>query len=169
MTLENNTSRHNGHGSKASARVKAAAFLVAGVIAMSGCSLLPNGNKDGAPVGSPASSTPAPGAAVAETETPKTAAQELSAKVSDSLQGLTTTSKAPNREQMTAALVAAGADPATVEVSVDITPTGPAVDAIEAAALVDAECVVGQVRDGAVAVTILPVLESGRCFVGNVH
>lgn len=135
-------------------------------MALTGCSLTSFGNQDGTPVPAPNS---AADAAVQATVTPKTAAQEFSAKLSASLGTLARTAKVPNREQMSAALVAAGADPATVEVSIDITPTGLAVDAIEAAALVDAECVVGQVRDGAVAVTILPALESGRCFVGDVH
>ncbi|PXA65323.1 hypothetical protein CVS29_10615 [Arthrobacter psychrochitiniphilus] len=82
---------------------------------------------------------------------------------------MASTTKAPNREQMMAAMLEAGAVKEKVEVSIDITPTGLAVDAIESATLVGKECVIGQVRGGNVAVTTLPVLASGRCFVGDVH
>lgn len=100
---------------------------------------------------------------------PPTAAQELAGKVKTSLTKLATVTKAPNREQMMAAMLEAGAVKEKVELSVDITPTGLAVDAIESATRVAEECVIGQVRDGNVAVTLLPVLASGRCFVGDVH
>lgn len=98
-----------------------------------------------------------------------TAAQELSARIRDSLTKLAAVTKSPNRDQMMSAMLEAGAGKDKVELSIDITPTGLAVDAIEAAAPVGEECVVGQVRDGNVAVSILPVLASGRCFVGDVH
>lgn len=68
---------------------------------------------------------------------------------------------------MRAAYRKAGLPAAAIEVSVDITPTGLPVDAIEAAAPVGRSCVVGQVRDGAVTIVTLPVLASGRCFVGD--
>lgn len=70
---------------------------------------------------------------------------------------------------MMAAMVKTGAVEEKVELSLDITPTGLAVDAIEAATPVAEECVIGQVRDGHVTVTILPVLASGLCFVGSTH
>ena len=54
-----------------------------------------------------------------------------------------------------------------LEVSQSRTPTGLEADAIEAAVLQGGDCVIGQVRDGAVAVTVLPVLASGKCFVGT--
>ncbi|WP_264796657.1 DUF6993 domain-containing protein [Arthrobacter mangrovi] len=73
----------------------------------------------------------------------------------------------PTSEQMAAAFAKAGFKKAAVEVSADITPTGLAVDAIEAAAPVDDSCIVGQVRDGKVAISVLPVLDSGKCFVGG--
>lgn len=70
---------------------------------------------------------------------------------------------------MMTAMVAAGAAKATVEVSLERTPTGLAVDAIEAAARATDKCVIGQVRDGKAVVVILPVLATGLCFVGNQH
>lgn len=93
----------------------------------------------------------------------------MAEKVKASLNKLGSNSSSPNREQMLAAMVEAGAVKDKVEVSIDRTPTGLAVDAIEAAAPVAKECVVGQVRDGKAAVTILPLLASGLCFVGNQH
>ncbi|WP_425861843.1 DUF6993 domain-containing protein [Arthrobacter sp. TWP1-1] len=151
--------------------------LLATSMILGGCSLLPTAQ-------APATSAPAAGpttvapedapSAPAETtdDTPpeaKTAAQELQEKVSASLTSLAAGTKSPNREQMMQAMIEAGAVQENVEISVDITPTGLAVDAIETATLVAKECVVGQVRGGEVAVTILPVLASGRCFVGDVH
>ena len=121
----------------------------------------------------PATSAAAPAKdapeAPAEATKPPSAAQEFSTKLTASLSKLAATTKAPNREQMMAAMLEAGAVKEKTELSIDITPTGLAVDAVEAATLVAEECVIGQVRDGHVAVTILPVLASGRCFVGDVH
>lgn len=73
----------------------------------------------------------------------------------------------PTREQMQQAYAQAGMPAEATEVSVYKTPTGLDVDAIEAAVPVDGQCVVGQVREGAVTVVVLPVLASGRCFVGE--
>lgn len=73
----------------------------------------------------------------------------------------------PDQEQLRAALVAAGIPSATVEVSVSRTPTGLNVDAIEAAARTESDCVIGQIREGGVTVGVLPVLASGKCFVGD--
>ena len=135
--------------------------LVAASLALGGCSLLPAG--PGTPVPSPESTTAVPAEAPALADKPAeqlTAAQELGAKLQTSLTTLASATKTPNREQMMSAML---------ELSIDITPTGLAVDAVEAGALVAEECVVGQVRDGKVAVTLLPVLASGRCFVGDIH
>lgn len=171
------TPRHGLAGFGNSARAIAVSLLLAGSMALGGCSLLPDGNQEDAPA--PATATTE--SAVAEPEAPKTPqapktpeppktpAQEFSAKLNDSLKNLAGTTKTPNREQMIGAMVEAGADSQKIEVSIDITPTGLAVDAIEAATPVENDCVVGQVRGGSVAVMVLPVLASGRCFVGDVH
>ena len=98
-----------------------------------------------------------------------TPAQELSEKLTASLGNLAAGTQSPSRAQMRAAMLEAGAAGDTLEVSIDTTPTGLAVDAIEAASVVDGQCVVGQVRDGQVAVALLPVLATGRCFVGDIH
>lgn len=64
-------------------------------------------------------------------------------------------------------MVRAGAATAAIEVSRSVTPTGLQPDSIEVAARVAKECVVGQIRNGAAAVAILPVLATGKCFVGD--
>jgi len=147
-------------------RLSFAALVMAGAMALGGCSLLPSSGQGEAPASAQAATTPPSAPASAAPETP---AEKLSVKVNESLGSLAAGTKSPSRDQMKAAMVAAGANPETVEVSVDITPTGLAVDAMEAADVVEGQCVVGQVRDGQASVTVLPVLASGRCFVGDVH
>lgn len=61
----------------------------------------------------------------------------------------------------------AGSVPETVEVSIDRTPTGLDVDAIQGAGRIGESCVIGEVREGTVTVTVLPVLATGLCFVGD--
>ncbi|WOH17098.1 hypothetical protein IRJ34_12040 [Paenarthrobacter sp. GOM3] len=80
---------------------------------------------------------------------------------------LVTANAKPEREAIRAALVSAGIPKANVEVSVSRTPTGLDVDAMEAAALTGDNCVMGQIRDSGVVVTVLPVLATGKCFVGD--
>lgn len=161
-------------------RALGASIVLMTAMTMSGCSLLsesatPTETSQGTsvPVASSAPSSgetgdPAkPAAPTVPAE--RSAAEAFSNKAKDSLTKLASTTKAPNREQMLAAMLEAGAVKEKTELSVDITPTGLAVDAIEAATRVADKCVIAQVRDGKVAVTILPVLASGRCFVGDVH
>jgi len=147
-------------------------LVLAASLAASGCSLLPSSNESNAPATTAATSASAPATkakADANPTQPPTAGQALAEKVKASLTALGNTTSSPNREQMMTAMLDAGAIKEKVEVSIDRTPTGLAVDAIEAAAPVAKECVIGQVRDGKVAVAILPLLASGRCFVGDQH
>ncbi|WP_258069690.1 hypothetical protein [Arthrobacter sp. SX1312] len=51
--------------------------------------------------------------------------------------------------------------------SIDSTPTGLDVDAIQGAGLIDGSCVFGEVGEGTVTVAVLPALASGLCFVGD--
>ncbi|MFJ6002434.1 DUF6993 domain-containing protein [Arthrobacter sp. NPDC092385] len=62
---------------------------------------------------------------------------------------------------------AAGLVPDAVEVSIDRTPTGLDVDAIQGAGRTGGTCVFGEVRESTVSVAVLPALASGQCFVGN--
>jgi hypothetical protein len=87
--------------------------------------------------------------------------------VTDALGRLAAGSPKPATAQVTEALTGAGVDPAALQVSQSRTPTGLEADAIEASVLQGSDCVIGQVRDGAVTVTVLPVLASGKCFVGS--
>ncbi|MBT2531581.1 hypothetical protein J7E83_05450 [Arthrobacter sp. ISL-48] len=73
----------------------------------------------------------------------------------------------PATAQLADALTGAGIPAADLEVSESRTPTGLEADAIEAGVVRGKDCVVGQIRDGGVTVSILPVLASGKCFVGS--
>jgi hypothetical protein len=86
--------------------------------------------------------------------------------VTDALSRLAAGTPKPATAQVTAALIGAGVAPAVLEVSASRTPTGLEADAIESAVLQGTDCVLGQIRDGRVTVTVLPVLASGKCFVG---
>ncbi|MDJ0316030.1 DUF6993 domain-containing protein [Arthrobacter antibioticus] len=171
MTLEKMTSRDQSALHSIRARSFGAAVLLVVALALGGCSLLPTGPADSGSVQGSPTTAAAKNSSEAEMEPtePPTAAQELATRIRDSLTELAGVTKSPNRDQMMSAMLEAGAEKDKVELSIDITPTGLAVDAIESAAPVGEECVVGQVRDGNVAVTILPVLASGRCFVGDAH
>jgi hypothetical protein len=87
--------------------------------------------------------------------------------VTSTLTGLAAGSPKPATAQVTEALTAAGIAPAVLQVSQSRTPTGLEADAIEAAVLQGKDCIIGQVREGTVTVTVLPVLASGKCFVGS--
>lgn len=87
--------------------------------------------------------------------------------VTEVLGRLAAGSPKPATAQVSEALTGAGIAAAALEVSQSRTPTGLEADAIEAAVLQGRDCVIGQVRDGAVTVAVLPVLASGKCFVGS--
>ena len=87
--------------------------------------------------------------------------------VTDALAKLAAGTPKPATAQVSDALTGAGIAPAVQQVSQSRTPTGLEADAIEAAVLQGKDCVIGQVREGAVTVTVLPVLASGKCFVGS--
>lgn len=103
------------------------------------------------------------GAAAAEAAASETVRQT----VTETLGRLAAGTPKPSTAQVSEALTGAGIAPGVLEVSQSRTPTGLEADAIEAAVLQGRDCVIGQVRDGAVAVTVLPVLASGKCFVGS--
>ncbi|MFH5877829.1 DUF6993 domain-containing protein [Arthrobacter sp. NA-172] len=83
------------------------------------------------------------------------------------LKALAASNPKPAQDALRSQLVSAGIPDSSLEVSASKTPTGLDVDAIEAAAKLDKDCVMGEIRDGQVSVSVLPVLASGRCFVGN--
>ncbi|WP_427018163.1 DUF6993 domain-containing protein [Pseudarthrobacter sp. P1] len=162
-----------------SMRAAIAAVAVAAVVGLGGCSLLPGqggGPKPGAAAQDSSTTLPALGtAAAADSTTPVTPADQdtptgkLAGTVREELSNLASASPKPTREQMKQAMLAAGVVPENLEISIGQTPTGLAVDAIEAAGRLDNDCVVGQVRDGQPTVVVMAVLASGRCFVGDQH
>lgn len=87
--------------------------------------------------------------------------------VKAALSALAADTPAPSRDAVREAYASAGFAPAEVEVSQDVTPTGLAVDSIVAGAPADGQCVLGEVRSGAVTVTVVPALGSGRCLIGS--
>lgn len=93
---------------------------------------------------------------------------QTAASVQGALDALAGQTTKPSTEQVVAALAAEGFAGSGVEVTASSTPTGLEADAIQAAVLQGNECVIGHVREGTVTVTVLPVLASGRCFVGSV-
>ena len=170
--MEKMASRRQPAQRRPSVRAVGVSILLAASMAMSGCSLLSSESPVPDPAPAATNETPVKvdeKAPVEKPAEPVSAAEEMSGKMTASLKKLASSTKSPNREQMMAAMLEAGAVKEKVELSIDITPTGLAVDAVESATLVGKECVIGQVRDGSVAVTVLPVLASGLCFVGDTH
>lgn len=129
----------------------------------------PAGTSPAAPESPATAPTPAEATAPANipatAEDPATAA--LKQTVTDVLGRLAAGTPRPATAQVIDALTGAGIVAATLEVSESRTPTGLEADAIEAAVLQGGNCIIGQVRDGGVSVTVLPVLASGKCFVGS--
>lgn len=174
-------------------RVRAGCVVAAAslsvVVSLAACTVgaQPGGDKPGVPAATttqaaspetPSSSPPeaaSPGGAAAGSsaaaggrapaEDPATAV--LRQTVTDVLSRLAAGTPKPATAQVTEALTGAGIAPAALEVSESSTPTGLEADAVEAAVLQGSDCVVGQIRDGGVAVTVLPVLATGKCFVGS--
>lgn len=91
----------------------------------------------------------------------------LKQTMESALKTLAAASPKPTQEALRSQLVSAGIPASTLEVSASKTPTGLDADAIEAAAKLDKDCVMGEIRDGQVSVSVLPVLASGKCFVGD--
>ncbi len=72
----------------------------------------------------------------------------------------------PQTAGIRTSLVNAGIPADAVEVTAARTPTGLAADAVEAAVRDGSNCIVAQIRNGSVVVTMLPGLASGGCLVG---
>jgi hypothetical protein len=127
-----------------------------------------------------AAPVPAPGAATAETPTSSTrtggtasgeptngpAVATALATLEEALRSAFDGGQPSTEQEVRGALVAAGFAPADVQVTAGRTPTGLAADAVEVGVHQGGECLVAQIRAGAVSVTVLPVLADGRCLVG---
>lgn len=131
------------------------------------------GNEESAVQTAPAGDSGAGGQALADTSATPSANPEAVATeavkqtVTTVLTQLAAASPRPATAEVTDALTGAGIAPAVLQVSQSRTPTGLEADAIEAAVLQGNDCVIGQVREGTVMVTVLPVLANGKCFVGS--
>ncbi|MGR0160100.1 DUF6993 domain-containing protein [Paenarthrobacter nitroguajacolicus] len=152
----------NGRAADASkVRVAGFSLLIAVALTMTACTPGP------ASSAVQPTATPPPSASPEPTSTVDPAVAATTSVVESTLKTLVAGNSKPDRETLRAALVSAGIPTANVEVSVSRTPTGLDVDAMEAAALTGESCVMGQIRDGGVVVTVLPVLATGKCFVGD--
>lgn len=142
--------------------MKAAAFVPVLLICMGGvasCSTARNA-LDSGPVLAAKTGGQALGVLSAET-------QKLKDSVSETMTTIAEADPRPAQEALRSGLILAGIDKANLEVSPSKTPTGLDVDSIEAAARHGSDCIMGQIRDGTVYVTVLPVLANGRCFLGE--
>ncbi|UWX96022.1 hypothetical protein N2K95_10020 [Arthrobacter zhaoxinii] len=150
------------------AAVLGAAFLALAV-GLSGCGS--PGEDNTAPLPRESAAPESVPADTAASPTPAPAPDDAPAAVTAALQSelgkLADADPTPDRSAVAGAFTAAGFPADSVEVSADRTPTGLEVDSIQAAAVQDGECIFGEVRNGSVSVTVLPVLSDGGCFVGN--
>ncbi|MET3370053.1 UNVERIFIED_CONTAM: ABC-type transport system substrate-binding protein [Jeotgalibacillus campisalis] len=160
--MSRRTAQTYGRAADASTFRRAGVSLViAAALTVSACTPTP------APSAVQPAATPSSSASPQATSTVDPAVAATTSAVESALKTLVAGNPKPDRETLRAALVSAGIPNANVEVSVSRTPTGLDVDAMEAAALTGDSCVMGQIRDGGVVVTVLPVLATGKCFVGD--
>lgn len=149
------------------------------LLSVSGCSAAPGpaslnsaSSGPGPTAADSPSSAPAGAAAAAPgapTGVPPSGAPEPDArrKVQAALEPVAASNPKPSREQIRAALATAGYGAEAAEVSASRTPTGLAVEAVEAGVLSGGQCVMAQLRGGGLQLSVLPVLSNGRCFVGS--
>ncbi|WP_105030813.1 DUF6993 domain-containing protein [Arthrobacter ruber] len=114
---------------------------------------------------------PAPPASTADPAAPGTDIARVAASVEAAVRALAGGQESVTSDQVRGAVAQgftdAAAVPESLEVSIDRTPTGLDVDAIQGAGLLQGSCVFVEVREGTVSASVLPVLASGRCFVGD--
>ncbi|MDQ0212759.1 MULTISPECIES: DUF6993 domain-containing protein [Arthrobacter] len=128
---------------------------------------IPSRTAGATPKASPAITPGAASPGASASLSPGTAA--LKQTVESVLKTVVAATPKPAQDELRSQLVSAGIPASAVEVSASKTPTGLDVDAIETAAKLDKDCVIGEIRDGQVSVSVLPVLASGKCFVGDSH
>lgn len=123
------------------------------------------------PSGPPSSSAESSPPVSVSTEPSDDKAAEIADAVDRALQTLADGKDAGTRDQVRDAIeqgfASAGSTPEMVEVSIDRTPTGLDVDAIQGAGLIGEHCIFGELREKTVSTVVLPVLASGRCFIGD--
>ena len=96
----------------------------------------------------------------------QTAGPDAKSTVEAALNAAVRAQARPQTDDIRTALVDAGIPAGAVEVTAGRTPTGLAADAVEAAVRDGGNCIVAQIRNGNVVVSVLPGLASGGCLVG---
>ena len=143
------------------------------LLAVTACATPPGGNGTGAP-GQTASGQLAAGqtAASAAAAAPSpasgtgTAAPTTKFIVEAVLKTVAGAGGQPQTGKIRTSLIDAGFPAGAVEVTASRTPTGLAAEAVEAAVRDGGDCIVAQIRNGGIAVSVLPALASGGCLVG---
>lgn len=120
-----------------------------------------------APATQPTPPSDRPRASAAASLNPDTAL--LKQTMAAALTAVAAREEKPEQESLRSELVSTGITASSLEVSASRTPTGLDVDAMEAAARTGGDCVIGQLRDDAVTMTVLPVLANGKCLAGDIH
>lgn len=166
MTLQTRTGARGDAGRLCSQFALAVLLMASLAACSSGAGRQPGPEPTASKGATSAASSAAAASSASAQATPATATARLQRTMADALGRLAAGNPKPATEQITAALTAAGVPPRTLEVSAGRTPTGLDVDSIEAASVQGRDCVFGQIRDGKVTVTVLPVLSNGKCFVG---
>ena len=150
------------------------------LLAVTACSTPASGNGSGAPgqtasgqlaAGQGVSGVAPPAASPAPDEPSRasgagTAAPTTKSIVEAVLKTVAGAGGQPQTGKIRTSLIDAGFPAGAVEVTASRTPTGLAADAVEAAVRDGGDCIVAQIRNGGIAVSVLPALASGGCLVG---
>ena len=134
---------------------------LAAVALVVGCTSQP------APVPSASPTLPADAAAAAVVLTPESSVEDARVVFDRTVTELLAQDAAPDGRAVVDALVAAGFDKASLQVTPDTTYTGREADSVQFSALRGDSCLVGQVAAGTYAAQTAPVLGTGACLVGT--
>ena len=127
-----------------------------------------NGSGDSESTQPAASPSPSPSLAVpSRPGRAQTAGPDKKSTVEAVLNAAVRAGTQPQTDDVRTALVDAGIPAGNVEVTASRTPTGLVTDALEAAVRDGGNCIVAQIRNGSVVVTVLPGLASGGCLMGG--
>lgn len=137
--------------------------LVAGFLALAGCS--PTESPE--PVPSPSVSATADVPAPTPTYDPQASATELRPFFDETVREVLRDDRTPGGAAIIRALVAAGFPKDSLEVTFDRTAIDLEADNVQFSAVVGEECLIGQVGNVKYGSRVMPVLGSGRCFIGT--
>lgn len=141
-------------------------------VGLTSCSLGASPDRD--TVTSPPASAPASGSASSEASGTATAGPTSGPEVTaarSKFDGANTELAAANADAddraIVDALVTAGFDKGAMQITPDTTSIGRKADSIEVSVLVGSTCLLGQFRGSTYVGDTAPVLETGRCLIGN--